>query len=892
MGQVYRATDTVLKRQVALKVLPIAVAGDPERVARFRREAEILASLNHPHIAGIHGLEESDGVSALVMELVDGEDLSQRLARGAMPIEEALPIAKQIAEALEAAHERGIIHRDLKPANIKLRADGTVKVLDFGLAKLAEPAAVAGAATLTQSPTITTPAMTAAGIILGTAAYMSPEQARGKVADRRADIWAFGCVLYEMLTGRRAFDGDDISTTLAAVLKTDPEWSALPLATPPSVRRLLGRCLDKDLKERLQAIGEARVAIGRVQSGALEESASLATVHRTPWWRRAMPAAISAAAVGLITGAAWTLMPPSPVSVVRFPIVLPEDQQTGLFAPDLALAPDGARLAYVTRSRLYVRALNEIDARAITDAAQAPREPFFSPDGQWIGFYSIGEQALKKVAVTGGAPVTICKIRGAFSATWEGDRILFFQPGKGIMHVSANGGDPEVVIATQASEMVATPQLLDGGTAVLFTLAAPGSLANWWDRAQVVVQSVGSPERKVVWHGSGGARYLPSGHLLYTVGNVLFAAPFDLKRREVRGAPVRVVEGLQRSMSFPGVVPAFAVSRNGSLIYVPGGAATTALSTLALVSRDGRVQPLDLPPQPYRHPRISPDGHNLVFDTDDGQNAVIWIYGLGGGGPPRQLTFGGRNRSPIWTPDGRRITFASDRDGTTTLFWQAADGSGTAERLMKGEPTTSWRPEAWTPDGKTLAFTSDPGAAAIWTLTLGGESKPQKLVESSANVRFTEFSRDGRWLTYSSTESRSGQTNSDIFVQPFPPTGAKYRLTTTGARTDVWSPDGKELVYVERRADLALGAGQLVAVEVRTLPTFNFGKPTRLPIGEGVQFVGTGRQYDITPDGKQFIVVLDASTSASPDGTRRPPPTQINVVLNWMEELKQRVPTR
>jgi serine/threonine-protein kinase len=577
--------------------------------------------------------------------------------------------------------------------------------------------------------------------------------------------------------------------------------------------------------------------------------------------------------------------------VIRFPIVLPEEeQQPGPpIVPQVSLAPDGTRIAYTVRGRLFVRALNEMDARPVTETTQVTADPFFSPDGQWIGFYSITEQALKKVAVAGGAPVTIYKVHPAFDATWEGDHVLFFQPGKGILQVSANGGDAEVLIATQASEVMGTIQLLDGGTAVLFTVPE-GQAANRWDRAQIVVQSVGSPERKVVWRGGSPARYLPSGHLLYAVGSVLLAVPFDLKRREVRGAPVPVVEGILPSGSrgLQLIPTPFAVSRNGSLIYVPGGVSTAALSTLALVGRDGKVHPLGLPPQPYRHPRISPDGRNLVFETDDGKEAVIWICGLNGSDPPRQLTFGGRNTSPIWTPDGRRVTFASDRDGITSLFWQAADGSGTAEPLLKAE-ATPWRPEAWTPDGKTLAFVPDNGIANIWTLTLGGESKPKKLMASPANERYTEFSRDGRWFAYSSTETHPGTLSFDVFVQPFPPTGAKYRLTTMGARTALWSPDGKELFYADYRPDAPAGAGRLVAVEIRTEPTFSFGKPTLLPIAEGVQFGGTGRQYDITPDGKQFVVVLDAPT---PGGARRPPPAQINVVLNWSEELKRLVPVK
>jgi serine/threonine-protein kinase len=370
MGEVYRARDRRLNRDVAIKVLPADVAADHDRLARFEREAQVLASLNHPNIANVYGVDDSSGPPALVMELVEGPTLADRIAQGPIPLNEALPIARQIAEALEAAHEQGIIHRDLKPANIKVRPDGTVKVLDFGLAKAFDPAASSGAGA-TMSPTLSIHA-TQAGIILGTAAYMAPEQARGKAVDKRADIWAFGCVLYELLTGRRAFDGDDMSTTLAAVLKTDPDWSALPPATPPRISRLLGRCLLKDPKDRLRDVGEARFAINDVLSGAAEESVPSPTVHRTPWWRRAMPAMVSAAGVGLVVGvAAWTLKPPPSVPVVRFPIVLPEETISGPYAPQLALAPDGMRVAYVTtRSRLYVRALNEMDARLVADDTQ------------------------------------------------------------------------------------------------------------------------------------------------------------------------------------------------------------------------------------------------------------------------------------------------------------------------------------------------------------------------------------------------------------------------------------------------------------------------------------------------------------------------------------------
>ena len=884
MGEVYQARDTKLNRSVAIKILPETIATDPERLARFHREAQLLASLNHPNIAAIYGFEDSSDVHALVMELVNGSTLADRIAAGPVPLEEALPIAKQIAEALEAAHEQGIVHRDLKPGNIKVRDDGTVKVLDFGLAKAIEPAGTASSS-LSMSPTITTPAMTQAGVILGTAAYMSPEQAKGRTADKRTDVWAFGCVLYEMLTGRRAFDGEDVSDTMAAVLRAEPDWLALPSGLPSTIVALLRRCLVKDRQRRIADIAIVQFVLDEPSFASAAPTTPPGASRPVPWWRRAVPALVSSFVVGVLGVVAWTRKPAPPrppAPVVRFSIVLPDGQQLGSRGlVGAALSPDGTRVAYESGFRLYTRSLGEMETRPISAAGTVGvGGPFFSSDGQWIGFFQAVERTLKRVAVTGGAAISICRVDGIpLSASWAGDQILFAQAGKGILHVSANGGEPQVLIGSKGPEVMDTPQLLDGAHAVLFTLTTEQG-RDRWDKAQVVVHSLDSGQRKVIVRGGSAARYLPSGHLLYVVGTTVLAVPFDVKRLEIRGSPVPVVEGVMRP-SGSGAANV-AVSANGSLIYVPSLGSTNAPNTLALVSRDGKVQPLGLPAEPYRHPRISPDGRSLAFETDDGNERVVWVYGLSGSSPARRLTFGGRNWSPVWTPDGQRITFASDREGAAGVFEHAADGSGTAERLLKGDATGDWRPEAWTPDGKTLAIGANSGASNIWTFTRG-DPQPKKIVESSANLRYAEFSRDGRWFAYSSSEAG---TDFDIFIQPFPPTGAKYQLTTMGARTALWSPDGKQLFY----ADSPTGPGHLVAVDVRTHPTFSFGTPTRLPVGDRAVFVGSGRQYDVTPDGKAFVLVIDASASGG--GTTRRPTSQINVVLNWLEELKQRVPTK
>ena len=539
MGEVYRARDAKLNRDVALKVLPELFARDPDRLARFKREAQVLASLNHPNIAAIYGLEETNGVQALVLELVEGPTLADRIAHGPIPVDEALPIARQIAEALEAAHEQGIIHRDLKPANIKLRPDGTVKVLDFGLAKALEPGAAAGG-DVTASPTITSPAMTQMGVILGTAAYMSPEQAKGRQADKRSDVWAFGAVLYEMLSGQRAFKGDDIADMIAAVLRQDVDWTALPASTPAPVRRLIARCLDRDVRQRLRDIGEARIVLDDPFAPASGGPAAPVLAPHAPLWRRAIPLVLCAIVAGALAGtAAWYLKPSAPRTVSRFRFTLPQGLSfTGLARRAIAISPDGTQMVYVANGRLYLRSMSEPDAKAIqgTEGYQAVANPVFSPDGRSVAFHATADQTLKKIAVTGGAAVTICAANIPFGMSWGSGDIVFSAGSQSIMRVSSDGGTPEVIVGLKAGEVAENPQMLPGGQHVLFTLAT-GTALNRWDTADIVVQSVASAERKTLIAGGSDAHYLPTGHLVYAVRGSVFAVPFDVQRLEV-GSPV------------------------------------------------------------------------------------------------------------------------------------------------------------------------------------------------------------------------------------------------------------------------------------------------------------------------------------------------------------------
>ena len=888
MGIVYRATDTALGRSVAIKVLPDAFVHDAERLARFEREARTLAALNHPNIAHIYGLETSTGVHALVMELVEGPTLAERIAQGAIPVEEAIVIARQMAEALEAAHEQGIIHRDLKPANVKVRDDGVVKVLDFGLAKALEPAGTIPSAS--QSPTITTPAMTQAGVILGTAAYMSPEQAKGRTADKRSDIWAFGCVLYEMLTGKRAFDGEDIADTLAAVLRGDADWAALPREVPPSIVTLLKRCLEKDRRRRIADIAAAQFVLA--EQGAPTVPASPATTELKPQLGRNHVTLVTAVLLTAILTIAvvWLLRPRAAASppLVRFNFSLPEGQQfTGITRQVVAISPDGTQIVYTANNRFYRKPVDELESQVIpgTDLLVA-NNPAFSPDNHWIAFHATSDSTIKRVPLAGGSPTTIVQSSSMTGMSWS-EGIVFARASEGIFVVSPNGGKPEQIVRLENDEAAWGPQILPNGNAVLFTVAKNrSSAADRWDNAQIVVQSLTSRERKTVVEGGSDARYLPSGHLVYAVSGSLFAVRFNLSTRTTAGERVPILAGVRRSVGFNSGTAQFSVSDTGSLVYVPGSLNTAANQrTLVISDQSGTTTSLKLTPGAYVHPRVSHDGARLAVGTDDGQEANIWIYDLAGTSAIQRLTLEGRNRYPVWSADGQRVAFQSDRQGDQGIFWHRADGVGAVERLTTAPQNASHIPESFSPDGKHLLFTELKGGNYI----LHDLTMDNKTTAAFGNVKSTEptgavFSPDGHWVAYASTARARELYSPDrgIFIQPFPATGAIYQIPKV--RIDyhpTWSPDGKTIFYV------ASVAQPLVAVAVRTQPSVTFGSPTQLPqtVPRPTLLSGAFRGYDILPDGRLIAVIPGSDQEAA--GALRP---EIRVVLNWFEELKRLVP--
>ena len=590
---------------------PRAVATDPERLSRFQREAEVLARLNHPNIAQIHGLERSDGTTALVMELVDGPTLADRIAQGPISLDEALPIAKQIAAALEAAHEQGIVHRDLKPANVKVRPDGTVKVLDFGLAKALAPAD-AISQSVTESPTITSPAMmTGIGMLLGTAAYMSPEQARGKAVDKRTDIWAFGAVLYEMLTGRRAFAGDEVSEVLASVLAREPDWTMLPAELSPPLISYIKRCLHKDRRQRIRDIGDVSLAL----EGAFEsEAPRAARTAAQPVWRRALPVGVTAIVTALIIGlVVWRLWPATERrSAARFDYVLPEGQQfQATQRPAIAISPDGRFFVYHTREGLYLRSMESLEARLVPGTSESLTSPFVSPDGQWIGYFAATGQ-LKKIAVTGSTPIALCAATAAFGASWTHDNTILFGQSAGIKRVSANGGAAELIIAAAEGEQMYGPQLLPDGRSVLFSVTK-GQGPSRWDEAQVVVQSLSSGERTIVVQGGRDARYLSTGHLVYALRDGVFGAAFDATRRTLKGGAVPVVQGVQQTVGVSAVGSNYAVSDQGTLAFVPG---LDSNRSFVWMHRNGTAAPIgSIPPGTYEDLRLSPDGSRVLVDS-------------------------------------------------------------------------------------------------------------------------------------------------------------------------------------------------------------------------------------------------------------------------------------
>ena len=870
MGEVYRARDAKLNRDVAIKVLPPAFAADAERLARFQREAQVLASLNHPQIAAIYGLEKAGEVEALVLELVEGETLAERIARGPLPVDDALEISRQIADALEAAHEKGIVHRDLKPANVKITPQGKVKVLDFGLAK-----AAAGDSTspdATHSPTLTA-AATQAGVVIGTAAYMSPEQARGRAVDKRADIWAFGAVVYEMLTGRKAFEGETVSDTLAAVLMRDPDWSALPAATPPAVRRVLKRCLDRNPKTRFHDVADARLEMDETIETSPAVAAPAASSPRlvggAGWIVAAAVAAIAALGWWRAVSAPRTPPPPRTAFAVAIPA---GDTFAYDDTPVLAVSRDGRRLVYAAERagtrQLFLRTMGELDTRPL-DGTTGARGPFFSPDGQWIGFFSEGGR-LKKVPVGGGPPQTIYEgITAQRGGTWADDDsiILTTDYAAGLSRIPARGGRLEPLTKVDAGKSERThrwPEALPGGEAVLFTIGSTKSPGNY-DDAKIAVLDRKTGTVRTLLEGGSMARYCPPDHLLYVRSRAVLAVPFDAKRLQVTGEPFPLSEKIAGDPSSG--IAYFAVSGDGSLVYAPG-ATEVAESKLLLADRKGTLTELPLPARQYRFPRFSPDGTRLTFSIGSGRGAddEVWVYQLAGGALTR-LTFSGGNFSPFWTNDGQRVAYVSARTKDEGIYSRPADGSGT-EQWIYGDYTARL-PSDLSRDGKTLLFTHP--SNQLWVTTLKDKPSAEDGARGDAHMLDLEgfggvFSPDERYIAYSAAV---GGAVSEIFVQAADGSGAKWQLTTDGGFLPVWS--GNEIFYVK--------ATQVRVIGAQTKPVFQAGPPRTLFEGQFDLRTMPLRNYDVSRDGQRFVFVQGGSVLTT---------REVNVVLNWSRDLAPR----
>ena len=866
MGEVYRARDHKLNRYVAIKVLPAAFAADPERLARFQREAQVLASLNHSQIAAIYGLERAGDAEALVLELVEGETLAERIARGPLPVDEALEISRQIADALEAAHERGIVHRDLKPANVKITPQGKVKVLDFGLAKALS--ADGSAPDMTRSPTITA-AATQAGVVIGTAAYMSPEQARGRAVDKRADIWAFGAVIYEMLTGKKTFEGETVSDVLAAVLRADIDWAALPAETPASVRRVLRRCLDRDPKTRFHDVADARLEMDETFEASAPPAATSPASRgggRLAW----LVAVVFALAAGVGWWRALSAPRVAPQARTAFSVAIPaSDSFASDDTPVLAISRDGRRLVYAAERgggrQLFLRTLGELETRPLEGTTGA-RGPFFSPDGEWIGFFAEGGK-LKKVPVAGGPAQTVWEgINAQRGGTWADDDsiILAADYATGLSRVSARGGRLEPLTKVDAAKGDRThrwPEALPGGEAVLFTIGSNKSPGNY-DDAKIAVLVRKTGEVRTLLEGGSMARFCPPGHLLYARSRSVLAVPFDPKGLRITGEPFPISEKIAGDPSSG--IAYFAVSGAGTLAYFPG-ATETVENKLLVTDRKGAVTELPLPPREYRFPRLSPDGTRIAFSIGSGRGLddEVWVYQLAGGALTR-LTFNGGNFNPLWSKDGQGLTYVSARAKNEGLYVRPADGSGT-ERWIYGD-FTARMPSDFSADGKTLLFTHP--SNQLWITRLKDVASTQDGSGGTAHMLDATgyggvFSPDGRYIAYSAAV---GGAVSEIFVQSSDESGAKWQLTTDGGWLPVWV--GNEIVYLK--------GGQVRSVETRTQPVFQSGPPRTLFEGQFDLRTQPLRNYDVSRDGQRFVFVR-----GSGELTAR----EVNVILSWASGL-------
>ena len=848
MGEVYRATDTKLKREVALKILPEAFARDRERMARFEREAQVLASLNHPNIAAIYGLEEQDGTRALVLELVEGATLTERIAEGPIPLSEALAIAKQIAEALEAAHEVGIIHRDVKPANVIANEDGQVKVLDFGLAKALEGGAEEEEAET--SPTLSF-AATRAGVILGTASYMSPEQARGHKADRRSDIWSFGVVLFEMLSGKRLFTGDTPSDVLAHVLTAKPDWDGLNRDVPPSVRTLLRRCLTRERKSRLQAIGEARIAIEEHLAdpdSARRPEPIVTGSSKLPWVVSGLLAVALLASLWFASNSSTDSTSPTRLSAELDSEGVELVEIEGRDGAMAVLSPDGKTVAFVGRAsgggrQIYIRSLDQLRATPLSGTEDGS-SPFFSPDGRWLAFFTNG--ALKKVTLTGGVALTIAEPPSARGGTWGVDGTIVFTPNinTGLYRVPASGGTP--VELTQPGDDERShrwPWFLPDGKAVIFISQVTGGS---YDDGNVEAVRLDTGERRVLHRGGTFPRYYASGpsrHLLFARENTVFATPFDADRLDVIGEPTPVLEGV-RSSAINGSAQ-YAFSTGGTLVYARGGSVEGKLR-LARADRTGATTMLPADPAEFIDARLSPDETRLAVTILEAPDRTVHVFDLERGTMSR-LTFDGTaNWRPIWSPDGERIAFASNQHGgPPNIYWTRSDGAGQPERLTNSENVQD--PSSFSPDGKLMIYRerSVETGLDVWVLPLDGAEDPTPFLTTPANERDATLSPDGRWIAYASDESGFYQ----IYVQPFPDPGGKYQVSANEGRSPSWTKAGHELVYIEP-------PNRWMAVSVSTTgDVFRAGNPELLFEGDFAGgFGGRLPLYDVSADGERFIV--------------------------------------
>ncbi len=866
MGEVYRARDAKLERDVAIKVLPAAFVEDHERLQRFEREAKLLAQLNHPNIAHIYGMEASGDSHALVMELVEGPTLAERLESGPLPLEEALSLARQIADGLEEAHGKGIIHRDLKPQNVKVSSEGKVKVLDFGLAKAMDPVGTASgpgsASQLAASPTLTLGA-TQQGLVLGTAAYMAPEQAKGLAVDKRADIWTFGVVLWEMLTGRRLFDGDSVPETLAGVLKEEIDLGVLLDDVPPSIRHLLRRCLERNPKNRLHDIADARIVLDDVLSGRTVDSPEPLADHAEPEPRGRVVRRLALGFLLLAAGGAagWFLRPePAPRTFAdsRWMLALPEGTSLSTDdEPHIAISRDGREQAAVVLSeqgvpQIAVRRSDAFEPQLLSGTENATA-PFFSPDGTWIGFFRDG--ALMKIPAEGGAALRVANIAAVpRGGTWSEDGWIYFSDAfaAALSRVRPRGGEVEAVthLDTQRNERTHRwPQALPGGDAILFTNDSWAS-SEYYDDARIEAVRPATGERRVLIEGASQARFVPGGFLAFARGGSLFAVRFDPHTLTVRGTPVEVARGVATDVGSGAVQ--FAISENGVALWAPGG--LTASYRVVWVDHQGHEKPVEVPPAPYNELALSPDGTRLALVGGPAGISDLWVADLARGSVTR-LTAGEIVHMPAWTPDSSRIAYAAAKPAVkgvrTRIDWQLADGSRSAETLVEEGP---WRvPSSFTPDGRFLLYdqdeTPDGTVHKLWALSLDGKREVRALSEGERPTASAAVSPDGHWMAYVS--GNAGQAN--VYVRRFPEVGGRWQISTSAASEPRWAPDGRSLFYRSNAV--------LYRVAVDTSHGFHAGRPEPL-----IDRVATGDQvhsYSLSPDGSRTITFRTAEGSGA-----------------------------